>query len=97
MTDADLQALAREIAARMAPDALLDLEDVAALLKCTSRYVSEHYAKVPGFPPALQLPSSKGRVSRPRWQRSDIIAWVESHKAGKDRSKGGRPRRAVPV
>ena len=58
----DLRALARELAARMADDSLLDSDDVAALLKCSPRQVLERYALTPGFPPAIRLrgPESTG-------------------------------------
>lgn len=85
----NLAELARELAARMAPDALLDAEDVAALLKCSPRYVLERYAPTPGFPPAIRLPTTEGR-SHPRWQRRDIVAWVEGHRSGA--AKPGRRR-----
>jgi len=41
MTGIDIQGLAREIAVRMAPDALLDADDVAALLKYSVWYLVE--------------------------------------------------------
>lgn len=95
MTDqVDVQALAREIAVRMAPDALLEAEDVGAMLKCTGRYVTEHYVAAPGFPKPLRLTGRDGRRSKPRWRRCDIVAWVESHVGGQSK-RGGRPRHAV--
>lgn len=87
----DVTDLAREIAVRMAPDALLDSEDVAALLRCTARYVTEQYVLVPGFPKAIRLTGPEGRRSKPRWQRSAIMEWVEAHKDGQS-MRGGRPR-----
>lgn len=87
----DVIELAREIAARMAPDALLDSDDVAALLKCTARYVTEQYVLVPGFPRAIRLTGPEGRRGKPKWQRSAIMDWVESHKEGHG-ARGGRPR-----
>lgn len=91
LTD-DVQELARHIAARMAPDALLDAEDVAALLKCSARYVKGQYAISPGFPKALRLTGPDGRRSNPRWRRSDIIDWINSHTGGRSKL-GGRPRK----
>lgn len=82
----DLDSLASKIAARVAPDALLDIEDVAALLHVSPRQFSEAYASAPGFPQALRLKTATGR-SRPRWMRSDVMKWVTSHK-----TFGGRPR-----
>lgn len=91
MSDIDLMELAREIAARMAPDSLLDSEDVGALLKCVPRYVTEQYQLSPGFPKAIRLTGPDGRRSQPRWQRSAIMLWVASHEGGRSKV-GGRPR-----
>ena len=41
----DIKALARHIAMRLDPEALLDADDVGALLKCAPRYVTEQYAR----------------------------------------------------
>jgi predicted DNA-binding transcriptional regulator AlpA len=76
----------------MAPDALLDSEDIAALLKCSPRYVTECYVASPGFPKAIRLTIRTGK-SQPRWQRSDVIRWIETHKTTTPR--GGRPRNKV--
>lgn len=86
----DIVDLAREIAMRMAPDALLDSEDVAAMIKCEPRYVTEEFAKAPGFPKAYRLTKRSGR-SQPRWKRSEIQSWIDSHKDGATK-RGGRPR-----
>lgn len=87
----DVQELAREIAVRMAPDALLEAEDVGAMLRCSGRYVLEHYVPAPGFPKPLRLTGSEGRRSKPRWRRCDIVAWIDSHVGGQSK-RGGRPR-----
>lgn len=87
----DVQELAREIAVRLAPDALLEAEDVGAMLKCDARYVTEQYAAAPGFPKALRLTGKGGRKSKPRWIRSDIVDWIEKHKNGRS-TRGGRRR-----
>jgi predicted DNA-binding transcriptional regulator AlpA len=90
----DIEALAREIAHRLDPEALLDAEDVGAYLKCSSRYVLEGYAVAPGFPKAIRLTGPDGRRSQPRWRKSDITAWVSSHLNGR-RKQGGRPRNTI--
>lgn len=90
----DIQDLAREIAARMAPDALLDSEDVAAILKCAPRYVREQYAAAPGFPKAIRLTGADGRRGAPRWRRSDIMQWIDSHEPGVTK-RGGRRRNST--
>jgi predicted DNA-binding transcriptional regulator AlpA len=76
----DVQELAREIACRMAPDALLSPEDVGALLGCSGRYVTEQYVLTPSFPKAIRLRGPAGRQGQPRWQRSDIMEWVAAHR-----------------
>lgn len=86
----DVAELAREIAMRMAPDALLDSEDVAAMLKCEPRYVTEEFAKAPGFPKAIRLTKRTGR-GQPRWRRSEVQSWIDSHSNGASK-RGGRSR-----
>jgi len=86
----NVEALAREIAMRMDPDSLLDTSDVAAMLKCEPRYVAEEFAKSPGFPEAYRLTKREGK-SHPRWKRSEIQAWINSHSNGATK-RGGRPR-----
>lgn len=87
----DVVALARQIAVRLSPDALLEREDVAAMLKCEPRYVSEVYVKVKSFPAAYRLETTTGK-SHPRWKRSEIQAWIDQH--GIEKKRGvGRPRK----
>ena len=90
----DLGALAREIAARISPDALVDMSDIAAMLRVAPRYVAERYVPAPGFPKPIRLTGTDGRRSHPKWFRRDIIAWLESHRDGK-RKTGGRPREKI--
>lgn len=87
----DVEALARHIAVRLDPEALLDAEDVGAILRCTARYVKESYALAPGFPKAIRLPGPNDQRSQPRWRRSQIMAWIEANEGGK--STRGGPRR----
>ena len=84
--------LAREIAARLDPEALLDAKDVGAILKVSARYVSEQFAVAPGFPRAVRLTGPDGRRGKPRWHRSEIMRWISSHQNGSTK-KGGRPRK----
>lgn len=93
-SDTDLELLARHIAARLTADALLDAADVGALLKCHPRTVTEGYAKAPDFPSAIRLAGPSGRRSQPRWQRCDILAWIESHKERRPKNPG-RPRKRI--
>ena len=87
----DIVSLAREIAFRLAPDALLDSEDVGALLKCAARSVTEYYALLPGFPKSIRL---NGPRSRPKWKRGEVMAWIEGHTEPKPK-RAGRPRNLV--
>lgn len=87
----DIEALAREIAFRMDPNALMDAEDVGAFIKFKARYVRKDFALAPGFPKAIRLTGPDGRLSHPRWRRQDITQWVDSHQDGKTK-RGGRPR-----
>jgi predicted DNA-binding transcriptional regulator AlpA len=93
MSDGELETLARHIAARITPDALLDAADVGAMLKCHPRSVTERYAKTPGFPPTIRL-AGPTAGHRPRWQRRDIVAWIESQKERRPK-KPGRPRKPI--
>lgn len=94
----DYEVLARHLAARMAPDALLDAEDVGALLKCSGRYFQESYALDPTFPRPVVLPSvgrineeSKTRRRRKRWKRAEVMEWIDAHRDGP--AKPGRRRK----
>jgi hypothetical protein len=49
--------LARQIAARMSPEALLSAEDVGAMLGYPARYIRETIALALGFPVAM-LPTT---------------------------------------
>ena len=46
----DVSALAREIAARLAPEAIIDTADIAALVHRTPGYVSLVYLPLPNVP-----------------------------------------------
>ncbi len=92
MPDIDIEALARQIAVRMDPQALMDAEDVGAYLKCSARYVQEEYVKAPGFPKAIRLTGPDSRRGNARWRRQDISDWVNSHINGQSK-RGGRPRK----
>lgn len=91
----EVESLAREIAFRLAPDALLDATDVAHILGCQPRYVTEHYGKTPGFPGAIRLPGPNGNKGHPRWIRAEIAEWIRAQRApdSKMAKKPGRPRR----
>lgn len=82
MNDIDVPELARQIAARMSPDALLSPDDVGALLDCSGRYVTSQYALSPGFPKAIRLTGPDGRRSKPKYRRSAVMTWIEKHEIG---------------
>lgn len=92
MTSLEVEALAREIAMRMAPDALLEASDVGAMLKCSAEYVTEEFAHAPGFPRAIRLTRPGGRNGKPRWLRSDVVEWIQSHREGQH-TRGGSKRK----
>lgn len=57
-------------------DELADLDDIAALCKCTRSYARDKLVKRAGFPrPSLSL-SQKMR----RWLRADVESWMESQR-----------------
>lgn len=60
---------------------LWDAESVAAYLCVSVETVRNRYAPMPGFPPALRLPTAGARGTA-RWESEDIIEW-----AGKYREK----------
>lgn len=82
----DLDALARKIATRLDPAALLDAEDLAALWKYAKRTVLEDLAKRSWFPKPVDLGGGQ-----PRWMRADILACLEERRT-KAAKKPGRPR-----
>lgn len=86
----DFEALAREISNQLAPDGLLDAADVASILRCSPRYLAERLCRLPGFPKAIRFSGPDGRRSNARWQRRDVVDWIESQKTPP--SRVGRPR-----
>jgi len=91
-SDLNYAELARQIAARMSPEALLSAEDVGAMLGYPARYIRETIALAPGFPIAIRLKlDTDGKRSNPRWRRTDIEKWVTDHLSQR-RLRGGRPR-----
>lgn len=88
----DIEELASRIAAKIAPDALLNPSDVAVMLGVSARHVLDVYQGVPGFPKAIRLTGKNGTRGKPKWIRRDITAWIHGHREGKSKT-GGRPRR----
>lgn len=96
MSPDDIEAIAQRVAQRLAadhdPTTLMSAERVAALLDVEPRYVTEEFARAPGFPEALRLTGPGRRRGHPRWVRSEILAWIQSHRRGASK-RGGRPRK----
>lgn len=66
--DFNYSELARQIAARISPEALLSAEDVGAMLGYPARYIRETITLAPGFPVAIRLRLDiEGKRSNPRW------------------------------
>jgi predicted DNA-binding transcriptional regulator AlpA len=95
MDQSEIAHLARELAARIAPDSLLDADDVAALLKVSARQVLTRYVGSPGFPRSIRLQSAEGHRGHPKWLRADVTAWIESQRSERP-PRTGRPRRPLP-
>ena len=87
----DVEALARAISSQLAPDGLVDAADVASILKCSPRYLTEEVSHSPGFPKAIRFAGPDGRRSNARWQRRDITEWIEGQRI--DQGRVGRPRK----
>jgi predicted DNA-binding transcriptional regulator AlpA len=92
--DFNYSELARQIAARISPEALLSAEDVGAMLGYPARYIRETIALAPGFPVAIRLRLDiEGKRSNPRWRRTEIEEWVAAHLSQR-RTRSGRTRQS---
>lgn len=95
--DFNYSELARQIAARISPEALLSAEDVGAMLGYPARYIRETIALAPGFPVAIRLRiDADGKRSNPRWRRTDVEEWVTAHLAQR-KLRAGRPRQQTEM
>lgn len=92
----DIDELARRIADRLSPESLLDAADVGLMLKVKPRYVIEEMVSWPGFPKPIRFRGKGEHRSHPRWQRADILKYIDSHREGVAR-KVGRPRKVVEL
>lgn len=95
--DINLEELAREIAVRMAPEALLTADDVGALLGCTARYVRERFAELENFPKPIRFKLDHESYTQPRWKRSELYDYIEAHGLTEiqHRKRSGRPRNVM--
>ena len=80
-----IQRLAAAIADKIRPAVpfehqLWTTEEIAAYLKVSTSKVYQRYASQPDFPGRIELPTSEGRRSHPRWKAIEVIRWVESYK-----------------
>ena len=76
--------LADAIALRVRPSVPFEVQlwtvsDVAAYLKVAPNKVVERYASLPDFPGRIELPTSDGRKSHPRWKAAQVVRWVEGY------------------
>ena len=55
---------------------LLTPDEVAALLRCSTRQVTERIMKRPGFPQPLNM-KIMGRLKR--WKKEDIHNWINDN------------------
>ena len=82
-----IQKLAAAIADKIKPAVpfehqLWTTEEIAAYLKVSTSKVYQRYASLPDFPGRIELPTSEGRRSHPRWKAIEVIEWVEGYKPG---------------
>lgn len=80
-----IQKLAAAIADKIKPAVpfehqLWTTEDIASYLKIDPNKVVQRYASQPDFPGRIELPTSEGRRSHPRWKAIEVIRWVEGYK-----------------
>lgn len=81
-----IEQLATALAARVKPSIPLEVElwtvtDIGAYLKIAPNKVVERYASLPDFPKRIELPTSEGRKTHPRWLAREVIQWVEGYAA----------------
>jgi len=79
-----IEQLAAAVAMRVRPAVPLEVElwtvtDIGNYLKVAPNKVVERYASLPDFPRRIELPTSEGRKSHPRWIAREVIRWVEGY------------------
>ena len=60
--------------------ALWTTDDIAAYLKVAANKVVQRYASLPDFPRRIEIPTSEGRVTHPRWKAIEVVRWVEGYR-----------------
>jgi len=55
-------------------------EDVGKYLQVGTRYVTEKYLLMPGFPKPYRLPTVEGGRGHPKWKFEDIEEWLEKYR-----------------
>lgn len=53
---------------------------IANYLRVSFRMVYDRYVAMPGFPKPIELPSSTGRKTIKRWNKTDIYEWMTGQK-----------------
>lgn len=76
--------LAGQVAKQLSRNIPIDVDlwsaaQVGDYLKCSDRYVLEHYCTTEGFPEKIRLPSRGGR-GHPLWCAGEIIKWAQKHR-----------------
>lgn len=76
--------LVGQVAKQLRRNIPLELElwsaaQVGEYLKCSDRYVLEHYCTLEDFPVKIRLPSRGGR-GHPLWNAGEIIKWAQKYR-----------------
>ena len=58
---------------------LWTIQDIGTYLKIDPNKVVQRYASLPDFPKRIELPTSEGRITHPRWKAAEVIRWVEGY------------------
>lgn len=58
---------------------LWDVVQAAKYFRCCPRQFRERIAVLPGFPPAIRIPTPTGGKGQPRWAPEKVRAWALSH------------------
>ncbi|WP_321822103.1 MULTISPECIES: hypothetical protein [unclassified Burkholderia] len=77
----ELETLAGQIAAKVSPNALWHLAEVAEYLHRSEQHTRQWIITLSGFPRPIRIPSGKSATerARPLWRSKDVIEWAESY------------------
>ena len=62
---------------------LWSADQVGGYLKCSGRYVLEHYCTLSDFPDKIRLPSRNGGKGHPLFNAREIVAWAQKYRTHK--------------